>query len=98
MPPFGTKATLRRQVTSANLEDYRLYLVIFIPGYGFVTKPTCAKPLVGFDAHGAFEAAIVSGGVDEFATEIHGFLVPKTIDIPCINGAECVPKELEDQS
>jgi uncharacterized protein (TIGR03437 family) len=67
---------------------------ILIPGLGWFTKPQCnssvAEP-VALSSTGSVTAAYATGGVDQSATIVVGYLFPADVVIPCLSGVESVP-------
>jgi hypothetical protein len=67
---------------------------ILVPPYGWWTKPLDVSPLTYIQPDGTWTCLIVTGGADEYATEIVAFLVPKTDSPPVMSGGQCLPAGL----
>jgi hypothetical protein len=70
--------------------DFGVIVYIFIPygphgAGGWWIKPTCANPLRTIAEDGTWSCNITTGGIDETATGIAAFLVPKAdaLTLPC---------------
>lgn len=53
------------------------------------TKPSLAAPATNIAANGAWKVDITTGGIDQCATRVLVFLVPKTIDFTKHQCAPC---------
>jgi len=74
--------------------DYRVVVYIFVPGFGWVVKPTTAAPLSTIQSDGTWSADVDTGGNDRLATQIAGFLIPLTYSPPLLFGVASLPAEL----
>src|SRR5580692_6439758 len=76
LPAYGTTASLQGCVLGANPATQAVAVFIYVPGYGWVTKPTCAQPLTAIQANGSWSANITTGGAsDTVATRVAALLV-----------------------
>jgi hypothetical protein len=69
-----------------------------VPGYGWVTKPTCAQPLTVIQPDGSWSADITTGGSDQLATRIAALLVSTNYSEPCVEGAAALPTNVFAQA
>jgi uncharacterized protein (TIGR03437 family) len=74
---------------------------ILIPGLGWFTKPQCkattAEPVV-LSRDGSVTVAYATGGIDQLATIIVGYLFPADAVIPCLSGVDSVPSSFAAQA
>jgi len=61
----------------------------------FGTKPYWSRPATLILADGTWTCDITTGGVDERATEIVAFLVPKTFSPPLASGQQTLPLHVQ---
>lgn len=87
LPPYGSTANLEGLVLGANPQTCRIAAFIYVPGYGWVTKPTCAEPLTQIRADGAWSADITTGISDAQATRVAALLVNANFNQPCVLGS-----------
>jgi exo-beta-1,3-glucanase (GH17 family) len=78
--------------------DYRVVVYIFVPGFGWVVKPTSAAPLSTIQSDGTWSADVVTGGTDNLATQIAAFLIPLTYSPPLLFGVASLPVGLFNNS
>src|SRR6266853_1521835 len=52
LPAYGSFDQLSGIVLEAVPASYRIAVFIYVPGYGWVSKPTCAEPLTIIQADG----------------------------------------------
>ena len=72
LPAYGSTDGLAGKVLQANPATQAVAVFIYVPGYGWVTKPTCAEPLTAIQPDGSWRANIVTGGGDASAVAIAG--------------------------
>ena len=65
---------------------------------GWWIKPTYAQPLTNINCDGTWSADIVTGGVDQNATDITVYLIPNGYNPPLLGGSSYLPQELDDNS
>ena len=70
LPAYGTTNNLGGIIVNASPAACRVAVFIYVPGYGWVTKPTCGQPLTLINSNGSWNADITTGGSDQLATRI----------------------------
>ena len=98
LPPFGSFQDLGGVVLNASPAAYRVAVIIFVPGTGWYTKPTCGAPLTTIQPAGNWLADITTGGADQFATKIAALLVTNTYNQPCVLGPAALPTNVTAQA
>jgi hypothetical protein len=98
LPSYGSTEFLAGKVLSANPTQHAVAVYIYVPGYGWVTKPTCAQPLTPIKPDGSWRANIVSGGSDASATRVAAFLVGTNFNQGCVLGLANLPTNLYAQA
>lgn len=101
VPPYSAGAprdALQGLALHIPTSDYRVVVYIFVPGFGWVVKPTLGTPLSTIHSDGTWSADVVTGGSDASATQIAGFLIPVTYSPPLLFGAGSLPPELFTES
>ena len=93
VPPKGSFENLEGKVCHVNPEDYRVAVYIYV--WGWWTKPYWDDPLTTISPSGEWECDITTGGVDESATKIAAYLLPKGYDPPLMGGEETLPQDLK---
>ena len=91
LPAYGTFNNLGGLVLDANPASSAVAVFIYVPGYGWVTKPTCGHPLTPILPDGSWTADITSGGSDPLATRIAALLVSTNYNRPCVDGSNALP-------
>lgn len=71
---------------------------IYVPGYGWVTKPTCAQPLTTIQPNGSWSAGINTGAGDIYATRVAALLVGTNYNLSCVEGLACLPTNIYAQA
>jgi hypothetical protein len=94
VPAYGASEALKGQVWHVNPADYVVAAYIKV-GSGWWMKPTITHPLTSIDVSGYWSCDIVTGGIDETATEIRAYLLPAGTVIPDVLGAGSLPSELD---
>jgi len=94
VPPYGSSDYLEGQVWHIKTSEYRVAVYIKVRG-GWWTKPYWSSPLTNIHYDGGWVCDIVTGGVDEEATEIAAFLVPAGYNPPSMSGGDTLPSELD---
>ncbi len=74
--------------------DYRVAVYIYVPGYGWVTKPYWDEPLISIGQDGSWNCRIVTATTDKYATNVIAFLLPYGQEPPILRGVECIPSTL----
>jgi len=98
VPTFGiqNEKVLSGSVSCVAPASFKVAVYIYVSGWW--TKPTFANPLTNIGSNGNWSTTIVTGGVDELATQIAAFLLPVGINPPPMGGAQPLPQELFDSS
>src|SRR5438876_109572 len=91
-------ARLGGDVLGATPGAYSVAVFIYVPGYGWVTKPTCAQPLSVIQANGSWTADITTGGADSNATRVAALLVSTNYSQLCVLGAAFLPTNVFAQA
>lgn len=97
VPEIGSFNNLKGQVQHVLPSDYKIAIYILVAG-GWWTKPTFAQPLTTIQRDGSWTVDITTGGIDEKATQIVAYLVPKDYAPPKAGGNYKLPSELEEHS
>ncbi len=98
LPPYGSFHQLGGIVLEAVPASYRIAVFIYVPGYGWVSKPTCAEPLTIIQADGSWTADITTGGSDQLAMRVAALLVSTNYSEPCVEGAGALPTNIYSQA
>src|ERR1035441_9164838 len=91
LPIYGTTSNLAGVIVNASPAARSAAVFIYVPGYGWVTKPTCAQPLTLIQPDGSWSADVTTGGSDALATRIAALLVSTNYSQPCVQGAAALP-------
>jgi len=95
---YGSTSNLGGVIVNASPAACRVAVFIYVPGYGWVTKPTCAQPLAPIQPDGSWSADITTGGSDALATRIAALLVSTNYSQPCVQGAATLPSNVLAQA
>jgi len=98
LPAFGSKNLLAGLVLNANPATNAVAVFIYVPGYGWVTKPTCAQPLTTIQPDGSWSANITTADSDTNATRYAALLVSTNFDQDCVLGSNNLPANLYAQA
>jgi hypothetical protein len=98
VPPFGSTSDLGGRVLNANPADYRVAVLIYIPGAGWWSKPFCNPQLTTIQANGSWTADITTGGSDANATTITALLVTPSYSEACVTGLTALPSNVLAQA
>jgi hypothetical protein len=98
LPAYGSNDDLGGVVLGASPGAYKVAVFIYVPGYGWVTKPTCAQPLSTIQTNGNWTADITTGGSDSNATRVAALLVSTNYNEPCVLGAAFLPTNVFAQA
>jgi hypothetical protein len=74
--------------------DYQV--AVYIEVGGWWNKPYWNRPLAPIQSDGRWQCDITTGGVDEQATRIVAFLVPKGFQPPLLSGSATLPAVLAE--
>jgi hypothetical protein len=97
VPAYGSFNNLEGEVKGVKPSSYNVAVYIYVVG-GWWTKPYWAEPLTAINHDGSWSCDITTGGVDENATEIRAYLVPKGYNPPLAYGEEKLSPELTKHS
>lgn len=80
MPPIGSTDNILGRVDYVNAADYKVCIYIYVPGSGggengWWVKPTGASPYTSIAFDGTWSCDYTTGGSDQNATVIRGFLL-----------------------
>jgi hypothetical protein len=99
VPAYGSFSNLGGLVVGASPSSNAIALFIYVPGYGWVNKPTCSPVLVPFQADGSWSTSITTGGSDQNATRIAALLVNTNyITNQCVQGAATLSTNIYSQA
>ena len=98
LPVYGSSDNLGGLVLNASPTTCSVAVFIYVPDYGWVTKPTCAQPLALIQPDGSWSADITTGGSDPLATRIAALLVSTNYNLPCVQGAAALPTNVFAQA
>ena len=91
LPAYGSRSALAGVVLNANPATNAVAVYIYVPGYGWVTKPTCAQPLTTISPDGSWSANITTADSDTNATRVAALLVRTNYNQPCVLGLANLP-------
>jgi len=92
LPAYGSAINLSGVVLNANPATNAVAVFICVPGYGWVTKPTCAQPLTTIQTNGSWSANVSTGGAGDLtATRFAALLVNTNFSLPCVLGLANLP-------
>ena len=94
LPAYGSSTHLAGVALNVNPSNYAVAAYIYVPGFGWVTKPTCAQPLTAIQSDGSWNANITTGGGDANATRIAAFLVATNFSQACVLGTSTLPESI----
>jgi hypothetical protein len=101
VPAIGSTDPVSVMTLGAGPPGTVFVINILIPGLGWFTKPRCnsaaAEP-VALPPTGSVTAAYATGGIDQLATIIVGYLFPADVTIPCLSGVDSVPLSFAAQA
>ena len=96
LPDWGNTSLLRGKVHNTSLADHGIAVYIYIEeAGGWWVKPTSSDPVSNILADSAFSTNIVTGGIDQYATQVIAFLIPKSFSPPVLSG-EDLPSSMFD--
>jgi hypothetical protein len=99
-PAFGQNGNLSGTVSNVNPSNYKVGVLLFIPGIGWWTKPFCDGSSVTFvtidPSNNTWSAWVGSGGAGDYtATKFAAYLVPQGAVGTCQRGYDGLPLDLE---
>ncbi len=94
VPAYGTFANLTGKALNVVPTDYRIAVYIYVGGWW--TKPYWSESerLTTINSDGTWTCDITTGGVDETATRIAAYLVPKSYMPPIASGDASIPADV----
>ena len=98
LPIYNTLQNVSGLVYGTNAASVAVAVFIYVPGYGWVTKPTCAQSLTTVQPDGSWTADITTGGSDALATRIAALLVSTNYSQPCVDGASVLSTNIYAQA
>jgi hypothetical protein len=99
LPAHGVSAPLAGRVLNANPATQAVAVFIYVPGFGWVTKPTCAQPLTPIQPNGSWAANISTGGAGDLTTtRVAALLVSTNFNHPCVLGLAHLPTNIYNQA
>ena len=97
VPSLGSFDDLEGQVVHVRPSKTGVAVYIRVNGRWYI-KPTLASPVTPIDPDGHFFTDITTGGVDEQATAIAVFLIPRGYSPPAVFSGLVLPDELYEQA
>ena len=92
LPAYGIDAPLSGMALNASPVSNAVAVFIYVPGYGWVSKPTCAQPLATIQPNGSWSADVGTGGAGDLtATRFAALLVNTNFNLPCVLGLASLP-------
>jgi hypothetical protein len=92
LPTYGVVGHLAGVVLDVNPATNAIAVYIYVPGYGWVTKPTCAQPLTKIQPDGSWSADVNTGGAGDLtATRFAALLVGTNYNLDCVLGLANLP-------
>jgi hypothetical protein len=73
VPPYGSFENLKGQIWHVKPSDYKVAVYIYVSGWW--SKPYFSSDLTTIQNDGGWTCDITTGGVDQNATKIAGYLV-----------------------
>ena len=98
LPAYGSINDLKGKVLNANPATQAVALFIYVPGYGWVSKPTCGQPLTTIQTDGSWSAGITTGSGDTLATRVAALLVSTNYNEPCVQSLANLPTNIYAQA
>jgi uncharacterized protein (TIGR03437 family) len=94
VPSIGSSNTVSAITHAADPSSTVFVMNIQVPGLGWFTKPYCGAVDVDpipLASDGAVTTPYATGGIDNLATTIVGYLFPANSEIPCLFGSDSIP-------
>jgi len=99
LPAHGVIGPLAGVVLHASPVSNAVAVFIYVPGYGWVTKPTCAQPLTTIQPDGSWSANVSTGGAGDLtATRFAALLVKTNFNQSCVNPLPHLPTNVYAQA
>lgn len=98
VPKYGSTENLQGRVLNADPKDFAVAVYIEVDG-GWWTKPYWDSPVTKINNDKTWVCDITTGGIDETATRIVAYLIPRNYQPPLATGDfEELPQELEEKA
>ena len=92
LPAYGVNAPLSGLALNASSVSNAIAVFIYVPGFGWVAKPTCAQPLTPIQPDGSWSANVTTGGAGDLtATRFAALLVNTNFTQDCVLGLANLP-------
>lgn len=98
LPPYNSTNDLAGTALNANSATQAVAVFIYVPGYGWVSKPNCAQPLTPIQPDGSWTTDITTGGADPTATRVAALLVSTNYSETCVLGLPNLPTNVYAQA
>jgi len=99
LPAYGVASHLAGVVLNASPTTNAIAVFIYVPNYGWVTKPTCAQPLTTIQPDGSWSADVNTGGAGDLtATRFAALLVGTNFNQACVLGLPNLPAGVYTQA
>ncbi len=98
LPAYNTLQNVSGVVYGINPATAAVAVFIYVPNYGWVTKPTCAQPLTTLLPDGRWTADVTTGGSDAQATRIAALLVGTNYNQECVDGSSVLSTNIYAQA
>ena len=98
-PAYGSGMTLAGLTLNASPATNAVAVFIYVPGFGWVTKPTCDQPLAAIQPDGSWSVNVATGGAGDLAaTRFAALLVNTNFNLPCVLGLPTLPTNAYSQA
>ncbi|KFD40896.1 hypothetical protein DK28_0214180 [Peptococcaceae bacterium SCADC1_2_3] len=97
IPLYGNFENLKGLIKGVNPADYKIAVYIYVDN-GWWTKPYWDNPLTSINKDGSFICDITTGGLDQYATKVRVYLLPKDYHPPLASGQSSLPSEIENKA
>jgi exo-beta-1,3-glucanase (GH17 family) len=95
VPPMGSTGKVEGYALNVDPDEYRVVVYIYVPdAKGWWTKPFFNQPYTYIESDGHWSTSIFTGGLDEQATKVAAYLVPKGYGAPTAAGLSSLPLDL----
>ncbi len=99
VPPMDKSGKLEGYALNVDPDDYRVAVYIYVPdAKGWWTKPFFSQPYTDIESDGHWSTVIFTGGIDDQATKVAAYLVPRDYAPPTAAGLSSLPLELISES
>jgi len=93
VPNYGSYDDLQGRVWHVDPAEHRVAVYIYVSGWW--TKPYWSRPLTTIQSNGGWACDITTGGIDQRATRIAAYLLPKGAYPPSMSGGGVLPGVLD---